>query len=351
MRKRTSNFAVLAATALLAGAAATAPAIDWNWTNGAGDNLWETGGNWEEGSAPGVVTPPASTSQDPRINLAGPDKAIISSPTGLLGNLRMGQTADAELDIIEGAFLNLDTNTGSTIIGWNAPNTGTVNMSGGIFLAAQSAGLSVAENGLGFMNHSGGDVIAGRDRLRIGSGGNNSPGVGTYTLTGGTIQTRKNLEIGRYGIPAGETGATGIFKVMGSGATTISVGRITFPSSPSVLGGQLDIARTGVLHIAIDADGVTPIQLNDGTERNGDIRVEVGALLNVEALPGAPADGSWDAVICGPLGVVVGGENLVFHEDVDTDEWSFAFVEDEGLLRLRITRTGGASSVQDWMAY
>ena len=90
---------------------------------------------------------------------------------------------------------------------------------------------------------------------------------------------------------------------------------------------MIDDTATGVAKIVVDE--------TDGTSYNGDVTFENGALLAPsfwgKGTPGTYTVMEWDGSVTNPQG-------LEFHEDVDTDVWSFNV--DEANKRLTVTAQG-----------
>lgn len=65
--------------------AVSARAVDVQWDNGAGDNNWNNPTNWAGNSLP-------TSADNPKINLAGPDRAVFSTGSSSYNLIRVGDS-------------------------------------------------------------------------------------------------------------------------------------------------------------------------------------------------------------------------------------------------------------------
>ncbi|MDF7808623.1 hypothetical protein P4E94_14330 [Pontiellaceae bacterium B12219] len=266
-------------------------------------------------------------------------------PTNSTGDINGAYTVErfADINVLRtfvqgGAILNVtggtqnDSESGNTIrnfIGFGSK--GTVNQSGGsynighilIVGGSNSAGdgtynlsggdLAVSRGGNSFMGVSGGSSI------EIGVGG----GTGLFNISGGSLTTRIGVGIG----------ATGTFRVQGSGAGIIGIG------SNGSLDGDWNQSAGGTLSVGIDAGGVTKILIDDYQDDGGAYATfESGSLLDVDFYSTGSGSGTWTVLEVEGTNIVDNG--LAFAPGVDTSVWSFAIDNSGPNGLLTVTSVG-----------
>lgn len=218
----------------------------------------------------------------------------------------------------------------SSYIGWNsADGDGTLNMGGGTLdLYATDVG---AQGSHGTLNVNGGDFLLSG---RIASSGGTTPraslwlgsagGSGTVTVAGGSMKAL-------LGVVLGDTSGVGTFFVEGAGASEIALG-----ATRNDFDGYWVQNAGSTLKIRIDGTdaGVTPITIYErGNDNGGDLpaagRVvfETGSILDVGWMAGVTNYGDFDVMKFGGTYVDNG---LTFAPGVDTNLWSFSFVDTNG---------------------
>lgn len=154
------------------------------------------------------------------------------------------------------------------------PNTsGTYNLSGGLLVSKAGDGILVGNVGTGQFNQTGGQVDAYKD-LRLGHG---NGGSGTYTQDDGTVNVGKRLRIGQANGGTGvynlNGGTLNITSVAGSTPEWIEVGGGEGSPGPpstgmgtfSITGGTLN--NPGSLRIGLEGTGV--VNQTGGTVNTG----------------------------------------------------------------------------------
>ena len=186
-----------------------------------------------------------------------------------------------------------------------------------------------AGNARGTVNlYSGTHRVSGRD-IRIGHGGSDAHGI--YNIYGGTLEARVRMYVGSdaghgefnvYGgtvqantvsvgaqHPHGNAPPSGVFNVAGSGSR-ISVG------------GDWIQNDQGTLRCAIDNGGVSRIQVD------GDVRFAEGSVLDLKWLEESKRVGSWHVMSWD--GELKGGKNVKLAPSVNSEVWSFDFIDTTG---------------------
>jgi beta-galactosidase len=149
--------------------------VNQDWSNGAGTNLWSTTTNWTQGSVP--------TKYDvAKVNVSDANCVINATMNAVCRGLIVGNTASSCRLNMTGGTLKVGENTmpSNTVIGNESNGVGTINMSGGT--AQIEADLLVGNNGTGTLNMSGGTLNIDKTLL-VAAG----KGSGTVNLSGGTI--------------------------------------------------------------------------------------------------------------------------------------------------------------------
>lgn len=230
----------------------------------------------------------------------------------------------------------------SSYVGWNsAEGKGTINLNGGS-LSLYATDLGTVSGAQGTINVIGGAlVLPGRIASAAGNGARASiwigtRGTGTVNVVSGSINTL-------LGVVLGDAGGTGTFCVEGTGASEIDIG-----GTRSDFDGYWVQNSNSTLKIVIDgtAEGVTPIGIREDGNENGervglaDVVFEAGSLLDVSWAAGVTNYGSFDVMT---FGGTYADEGLALAPGVDTNIWSFAFVDSDGDATndtLRVTAYG-----------
>jgi len=288
-----------------------------NWTNGAGDNLWQTAGNWDASPAGANAV----------VNLSGPSRAIVNADTTAAPlTLKIGDGSTGELEMTGGTLL-ADGNNPDRV--GSSGGNGLLNISGGTAtMSGNRLQVGLDTGSIGVINLSGGTLISGREyngySILIGD-----KGTGEVNLTGGTLLTRAGVNVGL-------NGGHGTFAVIGSGISEIGIG------AQASLPGRWNQASGSVLKLRFDEGGITPIHIdneNAGSDATflGEIVFADGALLDVgfadEELTGTWTVMTWDE------GVTVTDNGLRFAEGTPLYKWSFDL--DEANHQLTVTATEG----------
>lgn len=234
-------------------AASTQAAV---WQGTAGDGLWETAGNWDDGLAPNGTISINNGDTVTRGVDSAVDRTFVENGSTLL---------------ITGG-IHGDNRSGSTIRNFVGNNSaGTVIQTGGAYSIGHSLVVGNGVSGDGTYNLSGGiltlyrgansviDTSFGRGSLDLGS---SSATSGDFNITGGTLETR-------FG---GIIGQNGTFHVAQSG---LSVG---FGVTNADEGWWIQKAG-GVLRTGVDSGGATNIIVQD-TQLGEGVLFDIGAILD-----------------------------------------------------------------------
>ena len=261
-----------------------------------------------------------------------------------------GATAKIDFDGVNRAVLNSGTieNLAALEIGCNGGN-GEFEQSGSALTATEDASAvsRIGRNQTGTWRMSGGTAEINAIQIGLGDGTGNmiiedgaltvnrafgtnpngyslfvgSGGTANFEISGGSLTTRSGVKLSDKGT----------FSVRGSGAT-IGIGSYGtgdgrwLQQSGGLLEIMIDDTNTGVAKIVVDeTDG------SSSTSYNGDVTFEDGALLAPSywgmTNPGTYTVMEWDGTVT--------DNGLAFHQDVDTDVWSFNV--DAANKRLTVT--------------
>ncbi len=316
--KLTSMIAVATIATMIGGMRINAASYNWNpttTTNVDGEDvyLWSTADNWLDGSSnPGV--PPGNNVI--LINNTGSTRAVLNSDAGsqyLYVGDDAGGTTDGELAIYDGGSITVDRNFYNKI--GDGGYTGTVNQYGGTFACHSDTDLRLGDSATstGIYNLYDGTLsMSVRGLIEVGQ-----VGTGEFHVTGGTIDNVAGIDLG--------TGVSGLFEVGGSAAT--------------IRTGRWNQGANGTLKVGVDGTGLSLIEVT------GDVTFDADSLLDVGFLAGAPNYGTWDVMSW--TGTLTDG-GLDFVGTVDTDVWSFSFVDTDtsgSFDTLRITAIPEPSSL------
>jgi hypothetical protein len=292
-------------------ALSTLPAQTISWTNGAGDNAWETPANWN----PAVV--PDSSSVTAQLSIAAPNNLSSNRTVGNLSlssgarlNIVAGhwllltapEGADATLPVLanDGAILvNTGEEDNSTFLGFGGG--GSIEGTGEIILRGDLPGAFIDDATVsvfdGALTHGAGHTIAGRGTIAV--------QYAALLVNNGTIQADQNgrrleLDIGLgttinnatmaaingaiLVVPSGLIDQSGGGNLQASGfGSVVQLGRPN-GSSPRISGGRLSTSDGGLISIyAATLDGCTNSGqmeiLVDGYQ-NPDVEISGGGLTN-----------------------------------------------------------------------
>lgn len=268
-----NRIAAVACSTLISGLSAHAA----TWTGLGVDDEYSTAANWDDN-----LVPASGTTQD--INTAVTVERVVDSFAGrtfISGGGTMNVTGGTHNDNQSGASIRNFLGRGST---------GTINQSGGEYSIGHMLSIGGGgANGNGTYNLTGGDLIIYRGSNSIIDGSNphgrpslevsdeEAAGAGLFEISGGSLATRAGVGVG----------TTGVFSVLGSGATSIGIG-----SNQSIDGTWLQQSG-GTLRMTVDLGGVTPILLDDvGT---GGVIAEFlsGSILDLGFEDVTPFGGTW----------------------------------------------------------
>jgi hypothetical protein len=298
------NCAAILATLGLA----VAQAEELDWSNALGDNDFSNAGNFELRASSGY--------NFLNVSLNGADRAVMSSGTVSVDDIRVGIHGDGQFDFT-GGTLQCTRGSGDTRLGQNG-NTGIINQSGGTWQINQDLAIGIGSGCTGVFNLSGGTVINGRGKFTVGE----SSSTGTMTIRGGSFNTDGTARIYE----------DGTFAVVGSAATSIGIG------TTGTTDGSWTQDSGSLLSVTVDqtTTGVTPIFINEyGDNGGGDVTFESGSRLAV-GFSGAFTNGGTFTVMEWEGSLTDNG--LAFDSGVDTDIWSFNL--DSTHKKLTVTALG-----------
>jgi hypothetical protein len=307
------------------------------WDGEAGDADWDNPTNWafdvnnvlpDPSGTSGATLQFDTTENYPEYTFAYGSRSY--------NRIHVGYGADGRFDVLGSGYTLSASAAGSHYIGTGG-NTGTLNVDGGATISYGASLVYVGNtSSTGIVNlANSGRMICGREssgiscRIGYGTGGNGTVNV----VDNGRFYTRAGVAIG--------LGGTGLFSVQGSGAT-ILIG------SEGTLDGTWAQYDGGTLQGLVSSNGLSSIFVDDkdGDGVGGDVNFYEGAVLDVDFTGFDGQNGSWDLMTW--EGSLV-ESNLTFAADVDTNIWSFAFVDagvsSNGVDTLRITASGFAPTV------
>ncbi|MEI6891839.1 MAG: hypothetical protein V5783_06680 [Pontiella sp.] len=250
--------------------------------------------------------------------------------------LYIGNNRTGILNINSGTLTFITSSTSRQQVGLGGVDgDGTLNVNDGslslntlrVGIAGSKGTVNINSGSLGIARSS--DTLDGLNTsITLGF---SSAGTGDLTISGGSLSTRGAIHVGY-------SGGTSTFAVEGSGASLIEIGK-----ENNTLDGAWVQHATGILKILVDEGGVTPIQVrnSDNSHVNGgDVYFSAGSLLDISWMEGVTNYNSFDVMTWG--GQLV-EDDLAFAPSVDTDIWSFAFVDtnaDTTNDTLRVTAYG-----------
>ncbi len=218
--------------------------------------------------------------------------------------------------------------------GYNEKGKGTVNLNGGT-LSYNT--LVVATSGAdGTVNVNDGTLNIGRASTTV-DGYGSSIVVGNHTGSQADFNVYGGEVITRGALVMGFNSSSNTFSVYGSDASLIKIGK----DDNTVDGAWAQYA--GTLKVFVDEGGLTPIQVTDSdnsSSNGGDAYFAAGALLYAGWEDGVQNYGTFDVMTWGGE---LRDEGLALDPSVDTDIWSFAFVDTDGDTTndtLRVTAYG-----------
>jgi glycoprotein endo-alpha-1,2-mannosidase len=264
-------YGCLISVALLLCAAINTYAADKDWTNGAGDRLWRTAGNWSGGI--------------PTIN----DKAGIRNNFAVNGPIIDSGTVAEANQIVLGDWSSTSDSleiTGGTltvkewfISGYYGSNSGTITISSGTVNVGGN--FFVGHNGTGTLNMTGGTITVGSTfgiAQQVG-------GMGDVRLEGGTIScgSLNMTSGGAMDITTGTLIVNGdsVMKINGY----ISSGWITAYGGSGTVNVDYDVTNPGKTTVA--ASTTPPVKATNPNPANGAVRAGVNTWLSWTAAPSA----------------------------------------------------------------
>ncbi len=246
------------------------PPVPYAFDNGAGDDDWNNGLNWDPDN------PANTTKVSNEFSVGG-----AFSPTSAT-QIEIGSTAPGSLTLDTSGTLTVDSYLAT---GWDAGGqithrNGTVEVASHLFMGIQpgAAGRYDMEAGTlnlhgfllmgdsagagGVFTQTGGDVSVGldldpnTDYIGLASAANSS---GTYSISGGSLTGTAELSIGAHPVNPPSAGAVGLFEVIGTGPTSITVANLMVRNG------------TGTLKFVMGGGGVTPVTATSTVEVSGGI--------------------------------------------------------------------------------
>ncbi|MDF7799280.1 hypothetical protein P4C99_07375 [Pontiellaceae bacterium B1224] len=303
------------------------------WDGEAGDNDWDNPTNWAF-TANNVLplTGTGSSGATTQIDTSN-NYPVYTSEYGSrdYARLYLGYADDGRFDMLgDGYQLRFD-QSGSQFCGYNG-NTGILNLDGGATLKTQASLFHVG-NGNG---STGLVTVVNNSRWII---GRESSGVSLNLGSNGGYGEIKLVDDARFltraGVSVGVGTATGLFSVQGAGGQA-GIG------SEGTVDGSWSQNDGGTLQALVSSNGLTTIVIDDKDDDGigGDVSFFNGSLLDVDFIGYEGANGTWDVMTW--EGLLRSGD-LAFAPGVDTDIWSFAFVDTDssnGVDTLRIEASG-----------
>lgn len=287
MNKRTIWNGMAVVTLLGAGAV---QAAELEWANTLGDNDFANSNNFTFVQDFGY--------DFLNVSLTGADRAIMSSGSNVVSDIRVGIYGDGELEVT-GGYLACNRGSGDTRFGQNGWDA-LVNMSGGYWKIGQDLAVGLNSASEATFNLSGGEVRNDGGKFTVGE-----VGVGRMEISGGSFGTRGYADI--FG--------TGTFAVHGSNATSITIG--TYASNDSYWNQR----NGATLEIRLDDNGVTPIHILDYDTGGGNATFAFGALLDVDfAADATPVSNTWTVM---NWEGATDDQGIQFSTNVDFNVWSF----------------------------
>ncbi len=298
------------------------------WDGEAGDADWDNPVNWafeDNNVLPVAAGTSGGTLQiDSLENFAA---YTAEQGTRSYNRLHIGVDADGRLDVLGSGYTLSAAATGSHYIGKNG-NAAMLNIDGGAAVSYGASLVQVGNASVGTVTvKNGSSLIFGRESSGIsGCFGYGDSGHGAIYIEGGSSFST------RAGVAVGANGSTGLFSVQGAGGS-ILIG------SHGTLDGSWEQYENGTLQALVASNGLTTIFIDDYDDdgSGGDVTFENGALLDVGFTGFDGVSGSWDVMNWeGSLT----DNGLAFADSVNTDIWSFSFVDtdaDSTNDTLRIT--------------
>lgn len=302
------------------------------WDGEAGDNDWDNPTNWAF-AANNVLPLQGTGSSGAVLQLdTASNHAVYTFAQGdrYYNKIHVGLDADGRFDVLGSGYTLRADNGYSHITGGNG-NTGMVNVDGGATLSYGAAPgyIGTGSGSTGIVNVvNGSRVIYGRASgdVSVHVGYNGAYGE-VNIVDDGRFYTRMGLSLG-YG------SGTGLFSVQGSGGQV-------YIGTENTLDGYWYQYEDGTLQALVSSNGLTTIFVDDKDDDGvgGDVNFYEGSLLDVGFADFEGENGSWDVMTWDGT---LTDNGLAFAPGVDTNIWSFAFVEGStnGVDTLRITATG-----------
>ena len=291
----------------------TTHAANVDWSNGAGNNNWNSGGNWTGGLLPG-------SADTARINLSGASRAVFSSSTNI-GVLNVGNSGNGELLITNGT-LNCITIGSRSTVGSFSGSTGTLTITNGTFISGGYVEAGFNANASGTVNVAGGLLDVSRNQTVAGipavslALGDGSGAQGNLFLSGGEFRTRT-------GIVLGVNSGAGRFEVDGGGVANIGTDNSAddgywVQNSGSTLAAYVTNGTLGSIYVANFVSG-------SGSYNHGNVIFMPGSKLEL-GFHGATNAGAW-TLMTWDGALLTNGLSLASGTDTN---WSFQFLTNGG---------------------
>lgn len=263
--------------------------VGWGDANGRGNGtITQTGGAYI-GTSSSAALNIGAVAASGNLPVSVGTYNLLGGTVNVGGGVTVGQNGVGTFNLAAGTSL---TATGSVVVGM--AGTGTFNMNGGT--VATSSFLQIGRTGVGTMTQTAGALSATRtsgDAMVIAA---LAGATGKYEISGGSLSVTTTGAAGvTNGIAAGT--ANGTFKVVGNGASLISIAGDYKQYAGATL--ELDISS-----------GITPINLTGGATLGGTLDVAftsqplLGQQFTVMNYGGALTGtfATFDALVDGPKG-------------------------------------------------
>jgi hypothetical protein len=297
---RPSPTLVASAAALLVLLVTPVQAVTVLWTN-PGTGIWNDPANWNSNSIP-------TASDEGRINNGGTAViddtqvvttlfAIVADVTGTTGTLRMtggrletgsdiriggnGGAATGGTGLFEQSGGVVRLNGGNVNIGFGGTAVGTYNLSGGSLQVEAGFIAAVGNLGSGTLNQTGGSIYIrsattpANSVIQLGRNSATAPASGSYTLSGG-IAAARSFDFGRQAQTSGTLSSVNTFNLQGTGTLITNGVRVQNTAAVNTFnftGGTLV------------ADSIGLSLTNSGGTLRPDFADFTGVPLSIEAIP------------------------------------------------------------------
>ncbi len=324
-----------------AGTLGTGTAVANQWINADEDHLWSNENNWTAGIPDSGLAWINGTTDEARIDYEAPDitEAIIGQGASD-GSVRMQEGGSLTSSHINLAFgdgwngtWNHDAgtlNAGDLRLGRQDGGTAEFNLSGGTVNATglrlnSTSGTDGEDQATGIANVTGGALNLD-NHLRLNSRASGATTAQTVTVSGGTVTSSRDLQIGRGDMEGGtatvnlsETGSLSVGNIEmatsgsgGTGASTLNVSGGTLDASGNLrIGHEGSDADVEISGGTVTIENQTRIgNVGTGTTANGSLTV-TGGNVTLKALTAVGTVGE----DMGRGSITIGGDaNFTFGE-------------------------------------